>query len=291
MCGLINSTVAGCVSALETWAIAYFLCCGWNGLHRFWPGWDRFMIWCSVKSKLSFYLIFLLLSCSYFKCLIRCSVDLLNFTLKLCRCYRSAATNNPFTFLIIPEERPPAVTYLIKAASLPWLPSLRPLAGFCQSSLTSPRLPYPRRSPCSPWLQTQRGGTNHLHTKKEASMLLVEPRWSRVFKKSMSLLCCSSKMKQMHPNHSQQAVTAGPCRKRSVLQPFTVSSCRSGGGWASVCCSPFSSVLSVAPPWSSNISLTFGKWSASRIDVTRTTCRDSPIKTGELSTVACVGTN
>lgn len=46
-------------------------------------------------------------------------------------------------------------TYLIEATWLLWLPSPRPLAGFCQSSSTSPRPPYPRRSPYSPWLQTQ----------------------------------------------------------------------------------------------------------------------------------------
>lgn len=45
-------------------------------------------------------------------------------------------------------------TYLITTASPPGPPSPRPPSGSCRSSWTSPRLPCPRRSPCSPWLRT-----------------------------------------------------------------------------------------------------------------------------------------
>ena len=103
------------------------------------------------------------------------------------------------------------MTYPTGAVSLLWPPSLRPLGGFCQSSLTSPPQPYPRRSPYNPWLRN--AGAQR---KNEASVRMVTTRqpaprttrWNNRFwscgGKSVSALSCASRgstMKRMRPNH------------------------------------------------------------------------------------------
>lgn len=103
------------------------------------------------------------------------------------------------------------MTYPTGAVSLLWPPSLRPLGGFCQSSLTSPPQPYPRRSPYNPWLRN--AGAQR---KNEASVRMVSTRqpaprtrgWNNRFwscgRKSVSALSCAARgstMTRMRPNH------------------------------------------------------------------------------------------
>lgn len=117
---------------------------------------------------------------------------------------------------------------------------------------------------------------------------------------SLSRSTWSSQMKQMQPNHSvyePQAVTAGPCRSAqsplSCIHPQaempalaaplrTACSCRRPGEQRVPrprgCCSP--RLCPLQPLRYPDIPT-----AGSGIDVTWTTCRDSPIKTGEL--VAC----
>lgn len=140
-------------------------------------------------------------------------------------CRINSKTVKVFFLNVTLSALPMWTPYLITAVSLLWLPFLRPLGDFYQSSLTSPRQPYPRRSPYNPWLQTL-GRTDHLR-KKKASMPMVSLSpdaenndraalassaafqradarylYPRV-KYSVSLRFCSttsSKMKQTHPN-------------------------------------------------------------------------------------------
>lgn len=89
----------------------------------------------------------------FFECLIRCYVIEQSLTSKQ---WSSGDTSflHQQTHIPVcqmkPGSNPQTVHYLIKAISLLWLPSLRPLGGFCQSSSISPRQLYPRRSPYNP---------------------------------------------------------------------------------------------------------------------------------------------
>lgn len=102
-------------------------------------------------------------------------------------------------------------------------------------------------------------------------------------------------MKQMHPNHlvyDSRLLSLVHIETLSLcLCPASIHSLSGVVGLVAALPSVVQllqslSVLNWGLVLFSDVPLT--KCSSGRIDVTLTTCRDSPIKTGELSTVACV---